>query len=63
MSLQAYSVSRSLERLPQALVAHDHGVDDAELIERVVVLPQDAHSSADESPIRAAVAVRLSAAS
>jgi hypothetical protein len=31
-----------LERRPQAPVAHDHRVDDAELIEGVVVLAQDA---------------------
>ena len=31
-----------LERLPEALVAHDHGVDDAELVEGIVVLAQDA---------------------
>jgi hypothetical protein len=33
-----------LERFPEALVAHDHRVDDPELIERVVVLAQDAQS-------------------
>ena len=31
-----------LERAPQAVVAHDDGVDDAEGVERVLVLPQDA---------------------
>ncbi|SRR6266498_1276965 len=31
-----------LERFPQALIAHDYRVNDAELVERELVLPQDA---------------------
>ena len=42
------------ERVPQALVAHDHGVDDAILVERVLVLAQHAElPRADHrSPLR-----------
>ena len=31
-----------LQRLPQPRVAHDHGVDDAELVERELILAEDA---------------------
>ena len=43
-----------LERLPEALVAHDHRVDDAELVEGVVVLAQDAQlrRTSDRSALR-----------
>ena len=43
-----------LERVPEPLVAHDHRVDDAELVERVVVLAQDAdlRRTVDRSTLR-----------
>ena len=42
MSALGVERSRSCERAPQPLVAHDDGVDDAEAVERELVLAQDA---------------------
>ena len=52
-----------LERAPQPLVAHDHGVDHAELVEGELILAQDAElrRARDGAPLRRAA--RRSAAS